>query len=425
MAKAKDYVNEDKYPEVALPDFNAVQKTTADNGDIGYILIPKKERPKCCEACGSIAMYVHKHNTRKVKDLDSFGCRVGHIILFDSYRCDDCSALFIPEFRSLSGRMTTRLVEAIQNEAIQGVTHSVIANKYHVSETTVSNRFEEAARPRMDAYRVIMPPVLGIDEVHLEDDYRGVFVKVDRESGRVIEFTQKRTTASVKETLQSMEQPENLQVVTMDMWNPYKIAVNAVFPNVPIVIDHFHVIKNLLRAMDSRRAAICKAITGDKERKSLKHNRYLLLTSSEDLSAKQAKALREILKEYSELETLYTLKEAFRDIYKEAKDAKDGVARFNEWVDACTQANVTAYDVFIETVRNWQGEIFAYFDYPTLKPTNAQTESFNRVIRDLARQGRGYSFDTLREKVLLRRYSPEVREQFSFDFILEALEELD
>ena len=53
---------------------------------------------------------------------------------------------------------------------------------------------------------------------------------------------------------------------------------------------------------------------------------------------------------------------------------------------------------------------FAYF---SLKITNEQTEGFNRRIKDIARSGRGYSFQTLRAKVLFGRL-PQKR-QFNFD----------
>ena len=67
-----------------------------------------------------------------------------------------------------------------------------------------------------------------------------------------------------------------------------------------------------------------------------------------------------------------------------------------------------------------QEEIFAYFDYDGPDRTNAQTESFNRCIRSVARDGRGYSFENLRTKMIFR-----VKEQSStrFDFESFLLEE--
>ena len=165
--------------------------------------------------------------------------------------------------------------------------------------------------------------------------------------------------------------------------------------------------------MDAVRANICKGIK-TRDRKLLKRNRFLMLRGNEDLPANQGKALQGIFKEYPELENLYLLKEAFRDIYRDANSSAEAIKMFDEWCDACEDCGTHAYDGFIQMVLTWKNEIFAYFDYPDLERTNAQTESLNRAIRTIARNGRGYKFDILRKKVILSRYRFEQEERFSF-----------
>jgi len=48
---------------------------------------------------------------------------------------------------------------------------------------------------------------------------------------------------------------------------------------------------------------------------------------------------------------------------------------------------------------NWHTEIFNYFEH---RITNAYTESFNAIARKMDRMGRGYSFEVLRAKLLLK-----------------------
>lgn len=403
------------YPDVDLPEFNAIDKKSKDNGDLLYILVPK-DRPEVCPECGSVSVHVHKKQNRSVQDLDNFGHRVGLLIEGRTYRCRDCGNLIRVDYPSLHGRMTKRLVEAIQRDSLNE-TFAAVADRYHTSITTVATIFNDFTDVLMAEHRFVAPTVLGIDEVHLEDDYRGVFVKVDRTEGRVLEFTKKRTKQSVIGTLRRMEEPQNLQLVTMDMWKPYRDAVNEVFPDVPVVIDHFHVIKNLMKAMDSVRASICRRIKTP-DRKALEHNRFLMLRNHEDLTIQQGRDLNTLLEEYPELRNIYLLKETFRDIYSDAGSSAEARDMFTEWKQACAEADVNAYDDFIRTVESWSVEIFAYFDYPDMDRTNAQTESLNRRIRTIARDGRGYSFDVLRKKVILNTYRLDSRGRFSFkDFL--------
>ena len=400
------------YPEVRLPEFDAVARKTKDNGDILYVLRPK-ERPKACQICGSVAVHVHKTTRRNVADLDMLGHRVGLTVEGKSYRCSDCGNLIRMDYPSLHGRMTARLVEAIQQDALRH-TFSDTARRFHTTTTTVKALFEEYADAKLAARPLLAPAVLGIDEVHLEDSYRGVFVAIDKNEGHVLEFTEKRTFASVAETLSSMESPENLQLVTIDMWRPYRDAVRRVFgDDMPVVVDHFHVIKNLTKALDSVRSQICKQIK-DKDRRALKRNRYLLLRNNEDLTVRQGADLAQLLKTFPEFEGVYLLKEAFRDIYASAGSTSEAKAMFSDWKRECERVGDGAYDGFIKTVEAWEDEIFAYFDFPDMARTNAQTESLNRSIRTIARAGRGYSFDVLRKKVLLFRYTYEPEERFSF-----------
>lgn len=170
------------YPDVDLPEFNAIDKKSKDNGDLLYILVPK-DRPEVCPECGSVSVHVHKKQNRSVQDLDNFGHRVGLLIEGRTYRCRDCGNLIRVDYPSLHGRMTKRLVEAIQRDSLNE-TFAAVADRYHTSITTVATIFNDYTDVLMAEHRFVAPTVLGIDEVHLEDDYRGVFVKVDRTEGR-------------------------------------------------------------------------------------------------------------------------------------------------------------------------------------------------------------------------------------------------
>ena len=214
-----------------------------------------------------------------------------------------------------------------------------------------------------------------------------------------------------------MDQPENLKFVTIDMWRPYVDAVHSVFPEVPAVVDHFHVIKELTRSLDSVRSETCKRLSSVRERKSLKRNRFLLLSNHESLSPKDIKFLQELFDNYPQFKIPYDLKESFRNIYSLAKSREEAMRFFREWCDECERLKVMAFDKFIGMVYNWQQEIFAYFDYPDLDRTNAQTESFNRSIRNVARDGRGYSFENLRTKMIFREKTPDST-RFDFDAFL-------
>ena len=91
------------------------------------------------------------------------------------------------------------------------------------------------------------------------------------------------------------------------MWRPYRDAVNEVLPRAMIVIDKFHVIKEVNNALESYRKEFQKSLT--KERRiSLKNSRWLMLHNAEVLDNEESQRLERLLTVYPELRLPYQLK---------------------------------------------------------------------------------------------------------------------
>ena len=390
---------------LGLPEFYVVNRQQLNpTSDILYTVIPK-EVPTVCPVCNG-KLSIHKKIQRKIRDLDERGFRVGILIETNAYICSSCGTTHRASYPSIRKQMTNRLADAIMRDSFTNLTFSDVGKRYHVSTSTVKLLFEERGTEYWAQYHFKAPKVLGIDEVHLNNAYYGVFTRVDKANGRIIELSEERTKKAVIKVLQQMKHPERLRYVTMDMWRPYRDAVRAVFPSIPIIIDRFHVIKELSRCLDKVRSETCKSLANTKERRSLKGNRYLLLSNYDELSPSNKRNLEELFTAYPQFKVPHLLKESFRNIYAFAQSKEEALSMFNEWCKDCGEYHVTAYDDFIDMVLNWQDEIFSYFDFDGPDRTNAQTESLNRCIRNVARDGRGYSFENLRTKMIFRIEEP-------------------
>ncbi len=91
----------------------------------------------------------------------------------------------------------------------------------------------------------------------------------------------------------------------------------------------------------------------------------------------------------------YWCKEAFFALYDMPK--AEAVAAFDAWPDTVPAHLRADFRKLLTAARNWRTEILAYFDHPV---TNAYTEALNGVAKVINRQGRGYTFDVLRARVL-------------------------
>ena len=406
---------------LGLPEFYVVNRQQLNpTNDILYTVIPK-EVPTVCPVCRG-KLSIHKKIQRKIRDIDERGCRVGILVETNAYICNSCGATHRASYPSIRKQMTTRLANAIMRDSFTNLTFSDVGKRYHVSTSTVKLLFEERGAECWAEYHFEAPKVLGIDEVHLNNAHYSVFTRIDKSNGRIIELSEERTKKAIVKVLQQMERPEQLCYVTLDMWRPYRDAVRLVFPDAPIIVDKVHVIKRLSRYLDKVRSETCKSLANTKERRRLKGNRYLLLSNYDELSPSNKRNLERLFAAYPQFKIPHLLKESFCNIYALARSRQEALSMFNEWCEDCRAYHVTAYDGFIDIVLKWQDEIFAYFDVDGPNRTNSQTESLNRCSRNVARDGRGYSFENLRTKMIFRIEEP-TSTRFDFGALMVEEEE--
>lgn len=359
--------------------------------NVRYDLSPSKVCTGCPE-CGSTNFTKHGISHRKVRDLSEYGKLVGLVIASHRYKCKDCFATWTDTFESVgeNAKMTKRMKTFIQQKSLrEPFTH--ISEELSVSVSTVRRIFLEYSQEMDSQRKLIAPSVLGMDENYLNGAYRALYVDV--EHTRIIDMTADRKLGTVRNWLHHLPYKERVKCVTIDMWGSYKDAVQIELPEIPIVIDKFHVIKHVNEALDTIRKGLRDQLS-TKERKHIKNNRWLLLHNSEDLDYLEQKRLRDLLDNFPQFEKPHELKEQFRSIYN-AKTREEAEQRYEEWEKLSVE-----YPEYVEVsnmVHNWYSEIFNYFDHPY---TNAATESLNRLAKEIAAKGRGYTYDVLRMKVL-------------------------
>lgn len=395
-----------------------------------------------CPCCGSIDYRYHGSlkEPRLIHDV-SIGLKQIDILLEENrYLCKDCGATFTHPFESVleNRQMTKRLLEQIRHEAFSH-TFLEVANKYGYSDTMVANIFDEyvaeleAARPV-----IIAPRVLGIDEKHISNSMRGVFLDV--ETGEILEMTEDNKAATVQAVIEGMiEYDTKIEIVTMDMANGYRSTIEMCLPNAKIVVDKYHVLQDMSRKVRTSKTAIIKYINNqlDKEMPSadrqqkkdilrlLANNAYLFLFGAEKLEEKESRLalMADVCSHFPELNHLRLLKEGFERIY-EASNRAEAEQRYEEWVvlvpprgskqvvewQECYQVDPELFKDFKSlknTMERWKSYVFNYFD-ENCRVTNAIVEGTNSLITRLNNIGSGYSFPRLRAKVLYRKQAGTV-----------------
>lgn len=319
---------------------------------------------------------------------------VGLTILAQRYFCKDCKKSSREELLQIHSKhnMTERLVKHIEEKSLQRpFTH--LAEEIGCTEGTIRKIFKAHVETLAAHNKFETPTVMRIDEIHLAKRARAVITNISERT--IIEMFKDRNKTTIIKYLQGLENSHIVLNVAIDIWKPYRDAINDVLPHSIVVIDKFHVVKMANTALEKYRKELRASLMA-KQRIDLKNDRFLLLKRKSKLSPKEDMIVSYWENNYSILAKMYYLKEQFFEIY-EADSKEEAYTRYSEFENQLTSEVKHYWHEVTRAVGNWHKEIFAYFDYPV---TNAYTEAMNSVIRHVDRMGRSYSFETIRAKML-------------------------
>jgi transposase len=350
--------------------------------------------PSACTGCGSSHLIGHGRNEQVIRDLPTHGKRLAIYVDTRRWRCTDCGKTFMELVPAVNAKreMTERLVKWIGQQSLKR-TFASIAEEAGLDEKTIRNIFRDYVNELEAKFRFETPTWMGIDEIHL---IRPRCVISNIHNNTVVNMLPNRDKKTVVNYLHHLPSKEEVQFVAMDMWTPYRDAVQAVMPDARIVIDKFHVVRMANDAVEKVRKSLRESLT-PKQRRGLMHDRFVLLKRERDLDDRGRLLLDGWTANYPELSQAYRLKEQFYGIYEGMGTPADALRRYEAWLHAVTPEVRDAFSDLIRAFTNWQPYILNYFDHPV---TNAYTESLNNLIRVMNRLGRGYSFEALRAKIL-------------------------
>ncbi len=314
------------------------------------------------------------------------------------YRCRECSGTYVDQLSGVHEQhdATERLVEYIQVHALSLTsTFASLARDIGVSDWLIRDIVMAHIERLEQVYVLQVPRYLGIDEIYVEDSIYCVLTDIERRC--VIDLLPKRDCDSVKRWLMRLKGRDQIEACTMDLWNPYRIAIRALVPNARIIADKYHVVRQANEVVETVRKSL-RSTLSPSQAKQLKQDRKILLKREKDLTEQQRFILESWTGFLPILRELFSVKEEFFRIY-DAGSEQDAYERYLTWQQHIPPALAEAFQSLQQTVEAWKAEIFNFFETET-PLTNAYTERANLSIREATRITYGLSFRVLRAKLL-------------------------
>lgn len=161
---------------------------------------------------------------------------------------------------------------------------------------------------------------IGVDEIQFQKGHRYLTLVYQIESScrRLLWIGQDRTAKSLLCFFRMLGKPRTagIRYVCSDMWQPYLRVIRKKIPDAIHILDRFHIVARLNKAVDEVRAAEAKELAHDGYEPVLKHSRWCLLKRPENLTAKQGTKLRDLLRYDLKSIRAYLLKDSFQALWE-------------------------------------------------------------------------------------------------------------
>lgn len=157
---------------------------------------------------------------------------------------------------------------------------------------------------------------IGVDEIAWQRGHRYLTLvyQIDGHSKRLLWIGEKRTVKTLLRFFRwfGQERSQSLTVICSDMWKPYLKVIAKKAGAAIHILDRFHIMTHLSKAIDEVRAQEAKALKEQGYEAVLSKTRWLLLKRPENLTDKQGTKLATLLQYNLRSVRSYLLKEEFQ-----------------------------------------------------------------------------------------------------------------
>jgi transposase len=161
---------------------------------------------------------------------------------------------------------------------------------------------------------------VGVDEIQWQRGHRYLTLvyQIDNGCKRLLHIAENRTVKSLLGFFRMLgkERSATLKYVCSDMWKPYLKVIAKKAGQALHVLDRFHIMAHMNKAIDEVRAADAKRLKADGYEHILKHSRWCLLKRRENLTDRETVKLKEVLKYNLKTAKSHLLREEFQRFWE-------------------------------------------------------------------------------------------------------------
>ena len=362
--------------------------------------------PKCLDCQGQMAKYDFQKES-KIPYLECAGYKTLIRLRKRRFRCQDCGKMAVAETSLVkkNHQISTIVNQKITQKLIEKVPMTAIAESLSVSTSTVIRKLKEF-EVKSDLNH--LPEHMSWDEYSFKKGKMS-FIAQDYDTRKIVAILDGRTQATIRNHFlrYSRQVRSRVKVITIDMFSPYYDIARKLFPSAKIVLDRFHIVQHLSRAMNHLRIQIMNQLDRKShEYKALKRYWKLIQQDSRKLSDKRfyrptfrshltnKEVLEKLLSYSQELRQHYNLYQLLLFHFQE-KQTEHFFSLIEETISSVNPIFQTVFKTFSKD----KDKIMNALELPY---SNAKPEATNNLIKVIKRNAFGFrNFDNFKTRILI------------------------
>jgi len=378
---------------------------------------------RICPKCGSISAYINDHDIVEVNCSETDQIKDTLRIIKTRFKCRDCGITYTPKIDGIDDGclISNQTKQLILGDFTKMMSFAEIGRRYNVSSMKAIKIFDEKV-PYIP--RGKMPKVLCIDEKGFDGDNESSYCcfLYDHERRETIDIIESRQLPYLNEYFSKIPESErnNVRYFVSDMYDGYRYVCKHYFKYALPIVDLFHVVQLLTKAVNKIRYNHVKDIKESSPYIYFMKSKWkLFLCRSENIPDKwytpkgyggsihYSDMVFDCVKRYKDLLTAYNI---LQDLYHYNRN--DTLQESLEFIDSIAdRLKLTGIDLLESVGRSytkWRVEIAdclaknqtgKYF-------SNGIAEAINNNTQTLIKISYGYqNFERFRKRcMLINRY---------------------
>ena len=226
---------------------------------------------------------------------------------------------------------------------------------YHAVERAV-----EWGRAHMDLQGIT---AIGVDELYIgHNEYVTLVYQIDQGCKRLLWMGKRRCAKTLLQFFHWLgeERSRQLEFICSDMWKPYLKVVAKKASQALNILDRFHIMAHMNKAINEVRAQEAKELKAKKKEPVLKGSRWWFLKRPQNLTEKPVEKLSEVLKHNLKTVRSYLLKEEFQ-FFWEYRSAGWAVKFLDQWCTKVMRSRIEPMKRVARMLRNHRPLILNWF----------------------------------------------------------------